>query len=272
MNPAAYPGPMAPPATLDALLALLRADPGRPRVTWYDGDERVELSGAVLENWVTKTTNLLVEELDVGPGRTVLVDLPGHWRALVWWLATLRAGACLATTAGAVDRPDVVVTTDPDAWPAERELVVVTLAALARRAAGPLPAGAIDAAAAVMTYPDALGPVERPAPADPALRTVGSSAARAVVAHAALLGWARDAAAPADLAVGTAAVATADAPGARRRVLLAARGPVDTLVATCLSVLADDGSLVLCSAATAVALTADPDRLARLRGSERVTG
>ena len=40
----------------------------RPAPPWYGDDgERVELSGPVLAQWVTKTANLLVEELDAGP-------------------------------------------------------------------------------------------------------------------------------------------------------------------------------------------------------------
>ena len=66
---------------MPGLLARLTADPGRPRLTWYGDDgERVELSGHVLDNWVTKTANLLVEEYQAGPLTRVLLDLPVHWR------------------------------------------------------------------------------------------------------------------------------------------------------------------------------------------------
>jgi uncharacterized protein (TIGR03089 family) len=47
-----------------AVLAdLLRRDPGRPLVTFYDDatGERVELSVATYANWVAKTSSLLVE-------------------------------------------------------------------------------------------------------------------------------------------------------------------------------------------------------------------
>lgn len=260
-----------------AVLTRLRSDPGRPRLTWYDGDERVELSGHVLDNWVSKTTNLLVEELDVGPGSTVLVDLPGHWRTVVWWLAVLRSGACLALTSGPGPRPEVVVTTEPAAWPTAAELVVVTLPALARRAAVQLPAGAIDAAAAVMTYADALGPVADPAPSDTALRT-GTPGAKETVAAAGLLDWAARAADLVGLRIEVPAATDGDAPAAganghdgARRYLLAAGGPPGPLLAACLQVLVDDGSVILCSAAMAEALRADPARLGRLRSSERVT-
>ena len=59
------------PTTTSDVLNLLQREPGRPRLTWYgDGPERIELSGAVLANWVAKTTNLLVEELDAAAGET----------------------------------------------------------------------------------------------------------------------------------------------------------------------------------------------------------
>ncbi len=260
-----------------SVLARLLAAPGRPRVTWYDDEERVELSGHVLDNWVAKTTNLLAEELDVGPGSTVLVDLPGHWRTIVWWLAVLRSGACLATVREPGTQPDVVVTTEPDAWPSATELVVVTLPALARRATLTLPAGAIDAAAAVMTYADTLGPVLDPAPGDPVLRT-GPPEARGSVVAADLLDWAaRTADLPrlrltplAEPSIEPAGASTVGDQGARRH-LIAADVPADRLLAACLTILAGDGSLVLCSAAMVDGLRAEPERLARLRSAERVT-
>ncbi|WP_372593295.1 TIGR03089 family protein [Actinotalea sp.] len=248
------------------LLDRLRRDPGRPRVTWYDADERVELSGHVLDNWVSKTTNLLVEELDLGPGRTAVVDLPGHWRAVVWWLAVLRTGARLSTTSAADPHPDVVITADASSWPTAPELVVVTLPALARRADGPLPPGAIDAAAAVMTYGDALGPVVAPPSDSPALHP---SAGGPDVSFEDLTDWAARTADLAALAVPSPA-ALAPAPGPRR-VLIAATGPLDGLLAACLAVLGADGSVILCSADLAAALAEDPARLERLRAGERVT-
>src|SRR5690554_3374176 len=118
---------------LPLLLRALTADPGRPRLTWYGPDsERIELSGHVLDNWVTKTANLLVEEFDAGPGTRVLIDLPPHWRAVVWALAVWRTGAHVVLDPDVVD---VVVTHRPRAVPpaglvARPELVAVALPAL----------------------------------------------------------------------------------------------------------------------------------------------
>src|SRR5699024_4296186 len=75
------------------LTQLAESGGTQPRLTWYGADdERVELSGRVLANWVTKAANLLTEEADLSPGSRVLLDLPIHWRAAVWALATWTAG------------------------------------------------------------------------------------------------------------------------------------------------------------------------------------
>lgn len=243
--------PSAPP-DVDTLLRLLTADPGRPRLTWYGDDgERVELSGAVLENWVNKTTNLLVEELDVGPGTRVALDLPAHWRTVLWTLATWRAGASAVVGTDEVE-PDVVVTSRPDASAAPGRgpaLVVVTLAALARRAPDPVPPGAIDAAAAVMTYGDRLGWVPPAEAAQTALGTAGTP-----VTHAELAAWW----APDD---------------ERERVLLGASPDVAGWLRDVCRTLAGDGSLVLLSPARATHLAqpGSADELARLVAGERIT-
>src|SRR5690625_3324524 len=96
----------------DILDRLASHNPAQPRLTWYGADdERVELSGRVLANWVTKATNLLVDEADVEPGSKVLLDLPVHWRSLVWGLATLVAGGEAVTLAAEEDDED---------WPEDR--------------------------------------------------------------------------------------------------------------------------------------------------------
>lgn len=192
------------------VLDLLTGDePNQPRLTWYGpDDERVELSGRVLANWVTKATNLLAEEGEVEPGSRVLLDVPAHWRALVWALATWCAGGELVLPgedefdsdpfAGDddayepegddedsedraededeafvpdidADEPDVAVTARPDAAPAAELVLVIALPALAMRVDEAIPAGALDAAAALMSYGDHLGYVQEPQPTDRAL-------------------------------------------------------------------------------------------------------
>lgn len=277
--------------TITELLAALSRDGGQPRLTWYGSDgERIELSGAVLVNWVTKTTNLLVEEFDAEAGTVVATDLPPHWRTLVWALATWRAGAELrlvgagdpgdsgalgsGTTAARptlTDAHDVAVTADPSRWvvPAgearnRTALVAVSLPALARRFDGELPRGAVDAASAVMTYGDQLGFVPPVDPGAVALSGVGVALA---VDHAGLVGWAADHGS----GVGTT---PADAAAPRERVLVRTSftpGAVADLLASALRVWSNGGSVVVLSPDTATQLAADPDRLSRLVATERVT-
>ena len=169
-----------PESSVASLHARLARD-ARPKVTWYGDDgERVELSGPVLAQWLTKTANLLVEELDAGPGFRVLLDLPGHWRSIVWALGVWRVGACVVVRSGLVgsgapaddEATDAVVTSAPSSFAGRRGVVAVALPALARSFGGTLPAGAVDGAT-VLSYGDALGYV---APADPSRPAHGSVA------------------------------------------------------------------------------------------------
>ncbi|MGF0117779.1 TIGR03089 family protein [Promicromonospora sp. Marseille-Q5078] len=248
------PSPAARPSTISQILDRLISDPGRPRLTWYgDGGERVELSGAVLQNWVSKTVNLLVEEFDAAPGTVVTLDLPAHWRSVLWALAAWRSGA---TVQLAPETPaaggDVVVTSRPGAWgdvlagAGAADLVAVALPALARSFDGDLPAGAVDAAAAVMTYGDVIGWVPGTDADAVALEAPGAEPVR----HADLV--------------------PTPAPTAERVLVDGAR-PLGDVLRELLATWAADGSVVLASAATAAELAADPARLARLRETERIT-
>ncbi|QTE30253.1 TIGR03089 family protein [Pengzhenrongella sicca] len=243
---------MNQPSRVAEILALLTADPGRPRLTWYGGaGERIELSGAVLANWVSKTTNLLVEEFDGAPGVRVGLDLPAHWRTAVWAFAAWRCGACVVLGPGAADC-DVVVTDRPDRHAGAAQLVAVALPGLARRFAGPMPPGTIDAAGAVMTYGDVVGwapPVEASASA--------LDGAGGVISHAELVPW---------------SLATTASPGARTLVPAGAGRDDDVaaMLRTVTGVLAGAGSVVLVGAEPAAELAQDPQRLARLVASERI--
>lgn len=161
-------------------------EPSTPRLTWYGDDgERVDLSGRVLMNWVVKAANLLALEADADDGSLVHVDLPAHWRALVWTLGTWAVGAHLADSA---EQADVIVTNHPERWttgdargPAtagetagtagsetagtagetaaghagDAVIIAVPLPALARSWPGALPEGVLDGAAELMGQPDA---------------------------------------------------------------------------------------------------------------------
>jgi uncharacterized protein (TIGR03089 family) len=130
-----------------------------PLLTYYDPErgERVELSGVSAANWVDKTSNLLVDELDVEPGDGVDLTLakghPGHWVSLVWVLACWQVGAVVT-----VDGPGATVAVlgpDDAAEAARAETVLVcSLHPLGLPLAGPPPTGALDYALEVRTQPD----------------------------------------------------------------------------------------------------------------------
>src|SRR5690606_22701298 len=117
--------------TFPALVAdLLRADPARPLVTFYDDatGERTELSVATWANWVAKTSSLLVEELDVERGDRLHLDLPTHWLGPVFLGAAWNVGLVVVPEAAAAD----VVVSGPDglAQHAERGVPVIGCALL----------------------------------------------------------------------------------------------------------------------------------------------
>lgn len=229
-------------------------------MTWYGpAGERVELSAKVLDNWVSKTANLLVDELDAGPGSAVLVDLPGHWRAVTWLLAVWATGAAAVLPgAGAAPgvpsvpvvpalptglHPDAVVTHRPCLWDgaaaaagpfAGAPLLAVALPALATGFTEPLPEGAVDAATEVRAHGDVFLPAVRPAPGDPALVTADG----AVTPHGRLTASAAAAAAAAQLSWGP----PWGPPGGVR--LLTGAGP-DRALDVWLAALVTGGSLVL---------------------------
>ncbi len=160
----------------DALAAMVRTDPAAPRITCYDDrpgptqGERVELSARVLGTWVAKAANALQEEWDLGPGARVRLDLPAHWRALYWALATWSVGASVVL--GGDEYADLVVTDDPERLPAPPAAgVLVTAAALARSAGIDLRTGALDEAAELATYGDHFDPWAEPTADDPAMET-----------------------------------------------------------------------------------------------------
>ncbi len=160
------------------LRGALASDQARPRVTYYDDatGERVELSAQTLANWVTKTVNLLVDDMGVESGARVSLHLPLHWLAAVWAVAVDGAGAELVVDD--LGSPVDVAVVGPDGrrgggvdGPGHAETVfAVSLAPMAMPFGGPggptLPVGARDFSAEVRTMPDqivelpdALGPL-----------------------------------------------------------------------------------------------------------------
>lgn len=136
------------------LMARLRSgNSTAPRLTWYGPDsERVELSGRVLDNWVAKTANFLQDELDAEPGMRLRLDLPAHWKALVWALAGWQVGLETVLDGG---EADFVATSRPEAADGAYDAVIaVALPALAMRWPGELVAGCLDYAAEVRSHGD----------------------------------------------------------------------------------------------------------------------
>jgi len=165
------------------LAEMLRCDPAKPRVTFYEDTagpsrgERIEISGKVLANWVSKAGNALQDEYDLGPGSVVRLSLPPHWRALYWALAVWSVGAAVDLVGVGV--PDVLVCDDPSAIAATfgstpGDVVLVTLDALARAHPGQVPAGAMDEARELATYGDHFVVLAEPGADDLALITDGT--------------------------------------------------------------------------------------------------
>jgi len=168
--------------TPTAVLAeILRSDPARPRVTFYEDTpgptqgERIELSGKTMANWISKAGNALQDEYDLTPGSVVRLGLPPHWRALYWAFAIWSVGGtvdCVGDLAA-----DLLICDDDDAAislaPPTGDVVLVTLAALARVHAGPVPPGAMDEARELATYGDQFVALADPSPDDLALVTKG---------------------------------------------------------------------------------------------------
>jgi uncharacterized protein (TIGR03089 family) len=232
----------------DLLGRLLTTDSGRPRLTWYDDQpgssqgERIELSARVLVNWVSKAGNLLQDDCAAGPGTTVGLDLPAHWRAVYWALATWSVGATVVLGTAAADA-DVLVTSSPEAAAGHGgDAILVSLPALARShpeadAAG----GAVDEARELSTHGDQFSPMADPEAGDLALSEDGrdSTYAELVVPHPE---W-------------------GDAPR------IAVDGSLGTLLSSALSAWSTDGSVVAMRGSAGL----DSDALERRLGSEGVT-
>lgn len=102
-----------------ALRDRVRRRGGDPLLTYYapSAGVRIEMSPRTFVNWVDKTANLLVDELDLAEGDSALLPLaanhPGHWTTLVWIAALWQVGVLVrdprdpGADAGC---PDLVVT------------------------------------------------------------------------------------------------------------------------------------------------------------------
>lgn len=164
------------PATFAQALAQLSERP-TPALIWRDGDERVELSGRVLVNWVEKSASLLVDELDVESGQLITISPRQHWRLVALTLAALRVGASVRFSEDSADDAAVHAVLeghlDPGV-PAEHVLAVAA-PALAFACSEPVADPAIDFCAEVRSFPDVYMGMEEPQDGDIALSESGIS-------------------------------------------------------------------------------------------------
>jgi uncharacterized protein (TIGR03089 family) len=160
-----------PPRTFPELLVgRLQGDPGQPLLTAYDDStgERTELSATTYVNWVSKTANLLTDELGLDAGDTVLLDLPSHWLVPVF-LGAAWSSALSVTTDAAV--PHGVVVCGPDSiarHDGADQLVACSLLPFAVRFADALPPGVLDYGVLWPGQSDVFMPVTPPTPDTPA--------------------------------------------------------------------------------------------------------
>ncbi|MEJ7633972.1 TIGR03089 family protein [Aeromicrobium sp.] len=205
---------------MKALDHLLRAsaDPSQPLVTYYDmaTGERVELSTTTTANWVAKTSNFLVDELDAGPGSRIRIGLPSHWLTTVWILSAWNVGAAL------VDHTADIGLSGPELIADEPHRVAASLRPLGGRFPVP-PPGFVDLGAEVPGHGDHFLALDPPEPSTVAIDLDG-----ALVTHAELI--------------------TTTLPTGTRRLVTPAhvRRDAELIVAACLG----GGSLVIVSSAT----------------------
>lgn len=181
------------------ILEFLTNRGAAPALTWYAGSglsERIELSGKVCANHLTKIANYLSLECELGVGQTMWVDLPSSWKSMLWSSAALLLGANLEFLAANFDVQsifadgspaisqqdlqstssfgssavfsdgDLILTNRPEFWTAgagselaaavQVEIVALNLDSLAFAWASELPDDAFDGQAEVMGQPDAL--------------------------------------------------------------------------------------------------------------------
>jgi uncharacterized protein (TIGR03089 family) len=221
-----------------AVLAHLRGvSASSPRLVWYGPDGRIELSGRVVDNWVAKTANLLVDELDATAGTRIELDLPVHWKSVVWALAGWQVGAVIVPgPSGPPELPaDIVVTAGERGAPEggagkpPAVLVAVALGALAMRWPGALPPGAVDYAAEVRSHGDVF-PDAVPQSAGTVLFAAGATPQGTVAEPLTVEGVHRLSPAP---------------PGAQAVVLLEAGASLPNALAAALTVWSADGTLIL---------------------------
>lgn len=95
-------------------------DPTRPLLTFYDDatDERTELSGATLANWVAKASNMIVDECGLGVGNRAAIGAPPHWQTAAILLACWNVGLAVSLGRASADVAFVYVDDATHEWAA----------------------------------------------------------------------------------------------------------------------------------------------------------
>ncbi|MFG1608632.1 TIGR03089 family protein [Actinoplanes sp. NPDC049265] len=158
---------------LAAFSDAVRRDAAAPLITYYDdrSGERVELSGATLDNWLSKTANLLVDGVGLGQGDTIAVMLPPHWQGAAIVLGAFAAG--VSVDLGPEPQPVEAIFTSPslapraEGWPTS-ERYVTGLLPFALALPTP-PPGFVDYPTEVRTHGDHFRPIQPVTPNDAAL-------------------------------------------------------------------------------------------------------
>ncbi|MFI5427578.1 TIGR03089 family protein [Aeromicrobium sp. UC242_57] len=165
--------------TLDQLLRVSN-DPSQPLLTYYDmsSGERVELSTTTTANWVAKTSNFLVDDLDAEPGTRIRIGLPSHWLTIVWILSAWNVGACL------VDSAADIGLSGPDLAADEPHRVAASLRPFGGRFVDP-PQGFLDLGVEVPGHGDHFESFDPPEPTTAALDLDGTHSSHADVLQAA---------------------------------------------------------------------------------------
>jgi uncharacterized protein (TIGR03089 family) len=224
----------------ERLRQRLRLAAPAPLLTCYDVESgaRTELSATSFSNWVDKTSNLLQDEVGVGEGDVIsmplAVEAPGHWLTAVWQLACWQVGLVVDLTKPSL--PAAVVTGRNWQGYAEGDIFACALHPLGFGFGEPLPDGVRDYAIEVRSHAD---------------RYVGYPPGPDATA------WV-----DAERTLSQADLVTVDGPPVRR--LVRAGDPWATCRDGIVTALVTGGSAV-------VVVGGDPDQMARIAASERVT-
>jgi uncharacterized protein (TIGR03089 family) len=161
-------------------------------LTYHDfgTGERVELSYATMDNWTSKTANLIQDELLADPGSRFLLAAPPHWMSAIWAIAPLLCSAVVSPWGDAARARYAVAGPEPEQLEFARacrgERYALSLLPLGRPFAE-VPEGFADYVAEVRMHGDRFGAFDPPNADAPALTTSSGEALthREVLAEAA---------------------------------------------------------------------------------------